>query len=65
MNTRAHQGIAVDSLSLANFKPRLENFLEMTLCFEEELIRASPVADCTRSFDWIAKVYSGLQALSC
>lgn len=49
----------VDSLSLSNFKLRLENFLELMLCFKEGLILRSPVSDYTRSFDQIAKIYSG------
>lgn len=60
MNTRAHQRFVVDSLSLSNFKLRLEN-LELMLCFKESLILGSPVSDYARSFDQIAKIYSGSQ----
>ena len=63
MRTRAHQRIVVDSLSLSSFKLRSENFLEMLVYFKERLILGSPVADSTRSFDWIAKVYSALHVL--
>lgn len=50
----------VDSLSLSDFKLRLEN-LELMLCFTEGLILGSPVSDYTRSFDQTAKIYSGSQ----